>query len=301
MLTLDNSIRRVIAYFSLFDYPLTTFEVHKYLWQPDKHYSLLEVENELQYLVDNKILVFSEGFYFSKKQENNKTIKQVRKQRYLLAQEKIKKARKYIWLISKMPYVRGIFICNNLGYLNAPEDADIDLAIITEKNKIWTARFFPTLILKILNKRPTEKTQQDKICLSFYITKDNLNLRSLAYKNDVHFVHWVNQFMPIFGEPKLINDFFEANNWTKSFLPNYFPIKTNERWKISSKPYFKKIIELIIRPKIGESLLKKFQLKVMPSHLKRIAREANTNVVICDEILKFHDKDNRKVINELCK
>ena len=193
--------------------------------------------------------------------------------------------------------MKAIFICNNLAYQNASEGSDIDLAIICENNRIWTARFFSTLLMKMLGQRPTENKHQDKICQSFFITTCNLNLKSLAYKNDIHFTYWLNQFLPIYGKPELIEKFFNSNSWTKKCLPNFEPITTNERWVIKSKSLNKRFFELILKTKlIGgplNKLLKILQLKILPKNLNNLAKEDNTNVVISDEVLKFHDKDKR--------
>ncbi len=291
--SLEKTILRTISYFNIFDFPLTGWEIWKNLWQPETNYSLNEVNFALDNLLNEKILGSNEGFYFLKRKDN---IVFERKKKYLLAQAKIKKAKKYIQLLNRLPYVRAIFICNNLAYQNAREGSDIDLTIICARNKIWTARLFCVLAMKLLRQRPTVKSQKDKICLSFYITEDNLNLQSLAYENDVHFIYWLNQFVPVCGRPELINNFFQANIWTKKYLPNYFPVQTNARWQIKARPLTQKISEGALNCKLffwAESLAKKFQLKVLPRHLRELAKQNNTNVVINDKVLKFHDKDTR--------
>ena len=292
--SLEKCILDTLAYFQIFNFPLTSWEIYKNLWQPDKKYSFEQIKNTLENLSNNKILGTNEGFYFFKTKGD---LVATRKKKYLHAQNKIKKAKKSLWLISHVPFVKAIFICNNLAYQNATEGSDIDLAIICQKNRIWTARFFSTLLMKLLGQRPTENKHQDKICQSFFITTDNLNLESLAYKNDIHFTYWLNQFLPIYGEPKLIEKFFKSNAWTKKHLPNFEPITTNDRWVVKSKSVNKNILELLLGNKsIGgplNKLLKIIQLKILPKNLSNLAKEDNTNVVISDKILKFHDKDRR--------
>ena len=229
--SLENSIIKTISYFDLFDFPLTSFEIHKNLLQTEKKYSLNRI---LQILNKVESIESKDGFYFLK---NRSSIIVKRKQRYLLAENKIKKSKWLFSLLAKIPFVNAIYICNDLSYQNAPRESDIDLAIITEENRIWTARFFCTFLMKILNKRPSQKNKKDKICLSFFISENNLNLQKYShrtYSQDIHYLYWLSQFVLIYKKnEKNINQFFwQENSWISDFLPNWYPFKTNSRWII---------------------------------------------------------------------
>ncbi|MBU1132159.1 hypothetical protein KKC32_02855 [Patescibacteria group bacterium] len=297
MRKIEKNISETLAYFNLFQMPLTSWEIYKNLFNPEKNYFFSEILETLENM-KNKSLHEQEGFYFFAGEEKNIAI---RKERYLIANEKIKKARQYLRLIGILPFVRAIFICNDLGYLNAPEGSDIDLAIIAKKNRIWTARFFSTLLMAILRKRPTAKSRKNKICLSFYITEDNLSLEKIAYENDIHFVYWINQFMPIFQMENLAERFSTENEWTRRFLPHSYPHKTNDRWSIKINSFAKNTMEFFIKGKLGdllETILKKIQLKLFPRTLELKKLEENTDVIINDKILKFHCKDCRLEIKK---
>lgn len=290
---LEKNILRTVSYFNLFKLPLSSWEIYTNLYNHPNSTTFEDIEKTLNKLVEIKTLEFKEGFYFF---PNGRDLVQIRKQRYLIAQKKVKIARRYIRLFSKIPFIKAVFICNNLAYLNSQVESDIDLAIITTPGRIWTARFFSAGLMKILRRRPTNKTQKNRICLSFFLTEKSLNLSQVAYPEDIHFTYWVNQFMPIYDEQDLADKFYEANNWTKTALPNLAPIKTNKRWRITNKTQVKKFFENLMSSRIGnviEKFLKSVQLQIMPTRLKTIAQESNTNVIIRDEILKFHDRDKR--------
>ena len=298
---LQKTILKTISYFHLFDFPLTSFETHKNLWQPNQKYNITEVDIALEGLCQNKLLGFNEGFHFLKGKTN---LVEKRKARYLLAQKKIKKTRPFLKLLARLPYIKAIFICNDVSYQNAPENSDIDLAIICSENKIWTARFFSTLLMKLLGQRPTPENHQNKICQSFYLTENNLSLENIAYPDDIHFIYWLNQFLPVFGDQTLINNFYTANNWTRKYLPNLTLNLGNERWTINHNAKFKKFFEMLFSGWIGtllEKFLKRIQLKIMPKRLLELSKHDNTDVIISDELLKFHDKDNRLQIKKLWK
>jgi len=297
---LEHAILKTICYFDLFDFPLTPLEIYKYLFSGGQSFALLEIERALPAI---KSLEFSQGFYFLK---NRDAIVATRKQRYLLAQNKIKKARPYLWLLSRLPFVRQIYIVNNLAILNSQVNSDIDLSIVSQNNHLWTCRFFCALLMKLLNKRPNAKSAKDKICLSFFCTEQSLNFETMAYEDDVHFIYWTSQFLPIYNNRQAIparnathsvagglnNQFEENRNWLKKYLPNIYGIETNQRWTIQSRSFFKNLWEKLL-PRFCETFLKKIQIKAFPSQMIEQAKTHPKDIILSDQVLKFHTKDNR--------
>ncbi|MFH0988253.1 MAG: hypothetical protein V1763_02680, partial [Parcubacteria group bacterium] len=210
-MSVGNSILNTLRYFDIFGFPLTAREVHNNLYEPDADYSFLQIQNALD-AIDKNLLQEKEGFYFLNGKAENIAR---RKARYLIVKNKLRRANFLIKLISRMPSVRAVFICNDVAYENAPDDSDIDLAIITKANRIWTARFFTTLLTKMTNNRPTPRNRKNKICLSFYVSEANLNLERVAYPNDIHFYYWLSQFQPMYGEADTFDRFYTANEWLK--------------------------------------------------------------------------------------
>jgi len=294
MSELEKTILKTLNYFIIFKFPLTALEVYKNLYRPQKKYSFSQVKKQLKKMAQQKTIGYSRGFYFIKVKYD---IVSSRKNKYLLAQKKIKKAKKYLWLISKLPSVKGIFICNNLAYYNPRKKSDIDLAIITAKNKIWTTRLFSTILMMLCVKRPTPKKHNNKICLSFYVTENNLNFQKYAYHEDIHFFYWIKQFFPVYDQKQIIETFYQKNSWLNKYLPNLEFIPPKNRWMLKKSPQQTKTSNKFSNKNFGnllESFLKKLQLNRLPDNLKKSAEQNNTNVVINDQVLKFHDKDKRQ-------
>lgn len=57
------------------------------------------------------------------------------------------KVSSYNTLFSYIPGISCICVCNSLAMNAAHANSDIDLFIITKKNRLWTARIFMTLLL----------------------------------------------------------------------------------------------------------------------------------------------------------
>ncbi len=216
-----------------------------------------------------------------------------------------------------------IAVGNYIPADNTKKNSDIDFFIITKKGRIWLARFFCATISKILGWRPTEKNKKDKICLTFFISEDNLNLKSIALDQDIYFYYWIATLYPLYNKDEIYEKFIKANDWIKRYLPNLDSsvIARNDigatkqsrnnsviaRKSLSRRMAGKQSQGLQNKPRdcfsrqggiamtldFLENLAKKFQFKIMPKNLKQLANK-NTYVIINDKILKFHDQDRRE-------
>lgn len=290
----QEAILRTFIYFDIYDFPLTQSELERYLFSGNNFDT--KFESALDELLKSNQIKTLEGFYFLPERAG---LIESRKNRYLLAQKKIALAQKSVKLLLRCPFVEAIFLCNDLSYLNSPVEGDIDLTIITKPGRIWTARFFTTLLMAILCRRPSNKERKNKICLSFYVANNVLNIKGLAYPNDIHLAYWQTQQLPLYDPQNLAERFFTENDWARQLLPNSQPCRTNDRWLITTAPILKKYAKKILTGLFGniiEKNLKKWQLKIMPTALKNKAEEDNPDVVLNDFVLKFHDKDTRQEI-----
>jgi hypothetical protein len=50
------------------------------------------------------------------------------------------------------------------------EDSDIDLFVVTEKNRLWLVRILITIIFSVLMVRKTKTKHKKRFCLSFFVT-----------------------------------------------------------------------------------------------------------------------------------
>jgi hypothetical protein len=292
MSPLDISIKKTISYFSLFDYPLTKEELFAYLWQPensDFEKFVLSLRNE-----DEKF-----GHYFSSIEMIER-----RRARLVTTEHKMKIARRAARLIRSVPFLRAIFVCNSVGAGLAKEGSDIDFFIIAAPKRIWLVRFFTNFILKLFRLRTYGKNSRDKICLSFYVDENNLNLVSLrALDEDVHFIYWLHQMIPVFDPKNFYAKFISANDWTKKFVPN-ISRKSVSSYLLSVKDsgfacVWRKIWETMWQGAYGnllENQVKSIQTQMLKDSLKKQAATGERGVIISDMVLKFHENDTRKEI-----
>ena len=278
----EVAILKLLAFFDLFDFPLSLFEINSYLQKiaSGNFLSFSELLEKLDKLVVAQKIEMLDGFYFL---SGRSEIISTRRKRYNYSKRKFKIAKRFTGIFALSPFVKGLAIANSIGAYNLRDGSDIDFFIISAKRRVFLARLFCTGLAKILNSRPNAKTKRDKICLSFYLAEDNLSLNKLKLPG---------------GDPYF--DFWEAN---LVFLLNKDGVKTNFENQIipdlsEKNGVFSKIFNYL------ESLASIFELAIMPKVLRLAAAPKNAEplgnfgVIIGRDILKMYLSDKRLAIRQ---
>lgn len=84
------------------------------------------------------------------------------------------------YLYRNLPFVKKFYLCNSLTFNALNKDSDIDLFIVTEEKRIWTARFFCLLFFSVLHIKRSSTDKVKKFCLSFFVTEKHQNLDAIA-------------------------------------------------------------------------------------------------------------------------
>jgi len=301
MNNIETAILRTITWFDVIGFPVTSWEIFKYLNSDSTEKISFQ---EIKLALDNPQLTDKieslEGFFFlSGHQEYVKK----RKERYLLAERKFKKAKRVIRVLRYIPWIRMVSVCNTLGYSNAPDDSDIDLFIIVEHNKLWTSRFLVISFLKFFGLRPLltrfgnyQEIRRDRIDANFFLNENDLSIKNLAIEQDIYLAYWLILQTPVYDPDNMYNKFIAANDWVKQWLPNFISNQPSYRRRLGSPNKLLIFLVKLLNP--GEKLCKKLQLNILPANLKSLANK-NTNVIINDKMLKFHDQDRRVYFRDL--
>jgi hypothetical protein len=287
MEALKEAIRKTLAFYGIFEFPLTPLEILKNLEISVDLAGVMATLRELE--AEGKILK-KDGYFFLP-QEKDLAVQ--RKARFLISFTKLRRAKRLAKLFSFFPFVKFAGACNSLGYWNARPESDIDFFIIAKSGRIWTARFLTTLFLKIFGLRPAARETADKFCLSFYAADDALDISPAALPDgDPYFYRWFNWITPLYDDG-VWRGFVSANGWIKNHLPNFFP---QDAIKASGQPFFKKAAEKLFF--IPENFFRKIQLSAMPDELKSATGRGDGSVIMSDRMLKFHLLDRRKEYKE---
>jgi predicted nucleotidyltransferase len=285
---LGQALLAALCYFDLFSYPLTVEELRRYRFGgPIATPSAAEVEAALAALPVER----SGGFFFLPGHGGHVAERQ---RRYRLAEPKFRLARRFVRVLSLLPSVRLAAVCNSLAMSNAHEESDIDLFVVVRPGSIWTTRFLAAGFLDILGMRPDARTEADRICLSFLVTEEALDLSRLAIRpSDPYLHYWVATLVPLFDEGGVFETFIRANAWVGETLPGFVAPQSGHRRAVNM-PISLPVGGLM---RLFESLTRRIQLWLMP---KAVRSQANlsSDVLVSDQILKFHTRDARQRISD---
>ncbi len=268
---MDKELASVIKYFAFFDYFPEFDDVYTFF--PTK-----VSKKQLKILLDAK--KYTVGEYSSSSLTKRK-----------ISKRKLEnwRFRMYLKLISLFPQIKLVGLSGSISMMNAGLEDDIDLFIISEKNRLFTARFLATTIAFIMGlKRPLGlKKASDKICLNLFFDENNLKVPRLKQTKFVG--HEVLQMKPIINKNNIYERFLAANDWVFGLFPNALSVfsmkyKVSSMKKILNTKYF--ILDTFF-DKI-ESFLKNLQLNLISRH--------KTTEIITSTQLWFHPDDFEKKI-----
>ena len=239
-MNLKKNILATLAYFDMFDYPLTYNEIFLFL---ERKCEEVDLKKTINYLVACK-LVFQFGQFYALK--NDHFMISRRKKGNKKALELLEKAKKVGELLIRFPYVRGIGISGSLSKNFADENSDIDLFIITQKNRLWIAR----TLMHIFKKLTFLVNKQHYYCMNYYIDEAQLEI----VEKNIYTAIEVVTLIPLQGN-QAFADFYSANAWTAAYLPN--KLMRISSAKTLNSHALKHFGELLFNNSIGSWLEKK--------------------------------------------
>lgn len=298
----EQSILRTLAYFDVFDYPLTAEELPRWLYPPRAAASPQsgDVPAALESLVRDGRVGRQGTYYYLAGRES--TV-QSRTDRFMVSQKKWRRAITAAQWLEMVPYVRLVAVVNTLAIDNARDSSDIDYLIVTDRGHIWITRLMVTGLISMLGYRRHSTKIKNRICLSFYVTTDALDLRELrAEDDDHHFAFWTAQAVPLF-DAGVYEKFREANAWVSDRLPQAWDPSWRDRLvrRDSFRRSIRRFYELFLATPFGpmvETWARTSQLDRMSKNTQSKSSEPSTDVVISEDVLKFHEADRRREYNK---
>jgi len=208
-------------------------------------------------------------------------------------------------LLQLTPFLRCIMLNGSLAEGKIRLSSDIDLLLVAKDRRIFTARFFASILTWFTSLKRSSNTKKDhsgKFCLNYFLTENFLVVPTgRGEKIDRYCAHNYSNSLMIWGKRDVYFNFINANreNWKKFLIRNKIPAlpagrqdtnikQIQNRNKIkSSIPIrtfhmgvrFRDIVEKMIGDRI-EQYLKKIQLRKIKIDDKY--------VVANDKELRFH-------------
>jgi len=206
---MDNksAILATLAYFDLFQYPLTEREIYFFL---SRHIPPPAFEQALGSLLAEGRVFAMEGFYSL---HGDAGLIHRRRAGNALAARMLGTADRITGLLSHFPFVRAVGVSGSLSKQYADKDSDIDLFIITAPGRLWIAR----TLLHLLKKASFLFRRQDWFCMNYFIDETALAIPEQNLYTAIEIV----TLLPLRGA-RAFSAFRKANEWTDGYLPNSY-------------------------------------------------------------------------------
>ncbi len=286
MLSLHRAILETVAYYDVFDYPLTEFEVWKLLLvsdgegasAPDISFRMVEETLDGSYL--RKRLGRMRGFVFLRGRDR---LVALRMERQRIADRNIRSVRRVAGIMRFFPFVRMVGLTGSLSMKNADRGSDWDFFIVLRSGYIWTGRATVTVLLHLFGLRRHGDHIARRACLNFWVTTRSLEIRlkDIFSSSEYFFI------IPLFGEA-VFQRFQRSNEWIRRFRPHFSVTEISHGALLVDTPLarFSREIGEILLVGLGlEPVLRRLQKRKIAANPKTSASEGIIEAT--DEALVF--------------
>ena len=320
MTELSRSILRTVVVFDTLDTPLTPLEIWRYLVAPTGFAALSDVSKEervaepccsfrevVEALREDPLLrdrVEEQDGYIGLRGRVSELVA-MRHAGARFAMNHWRILKKWGKRFRLVPFLRLFSACNFLAIDKVHAESDIDLYLVAEKGRLWFVRFVMNILALLRGDRITDDHRAEKLCLSFNATVGEAQhmLPLTLAPRDPYFTLWTNFVRPVLDRGSFSEFRFVNQHWVSPSLPHTAMIDSVPgMWGAPASAWRERVrlgLERVLSGRLGdwaERSAKATQLR----HLRAQGRDKNngTNVVITDDLLKFHSKDGRAAYRE---
>jgi hypothetical protein len=197
-----------------------------------------------------------------------------------------RRARRVALLLAGLPFVRFVGLTGSLARGLAHESSDVDFFVVTSPGRIFTARFFVTLVVHLLGLRRHGPKISGRICLNRYQTSDALEI----LPHTRYHAEDISQMIPLIDFARLYEQFKLANQWMEKEFGVPFPTRLSRKSRsLALSQFTRRSAEWLLAGRFGDWLeqrLKFFQLRFQVWNPE--TKQRRTNVVVKDNRLLFH-------------
>jgi hypothetical protein len=240
---IETAILKTILYADVFNFPLTVREVHHFLIAPHP-IPLSQITETLTHSPRLAAVIEQIGDHVVC--IGRRELIDLRAARERASSALWDDARRYgVWL-ARLPFVRMVAVTGALSMRNASaDDDDLDYVLVTAARRVWVARGFAVLLVKLARRRGVI------ICPNYVLAETALTQE----RRDLFVAHEVAQMLPLYGLP-LHGDMRAANPWVAEQLPNantpYYPFveaHIGRGWAL-----LKRLLEWVLGGALGDRL-----------------------------------------------
>lgn len=206
-----EAIKKTLIYSSIFRYPLTYYQLLNFLIiEPQEKINIKSFEYELAKLIKKQYVVVEHekcilpGTKYIEWQDAKKYAKTL-----------IKKNRPTFKILKKIPWIKFIGITGSGAAYNSDAESDLDILVITQKNRIWITRGIMAFILKVILGNYVKKGVDPNIFITDTSMEWPKEQQNLYVANEIVRMH------PIYDKDNTYFKFLHSNKWIENYLGNF--------------------------------------------------------------------------------
>lgn len=289
---MEQAIVVTLAFFSLYELPLSVKRIHELLFRVSA--TLEEVEQGIVNLVADKKIIQAGGLYSIKPWNSS-----IYNANQLELTRKWARVDRYFNLLAVLPFVKNMSVINSLALGTADADSDIDFFVITNVGKLYFVRSLVIVLFRMLGLYKTREKIKDRFCFGFYIDKKALPLEHIQLKpQDPYLIFWLANMRPVFGK-RMYQTFMQENLWLQEYFPNF---DYNQRLVSAKKSHLliqivKIVLEILLY--VPATLAEGFLALIHVNHTFKLAenRSFTSTTIANTHMLKLHAYDVRAEIS----
>jgi hypothetical protein len=279
---IGQAILHTLAYADLFDYPLTTEELHRYLIAYRTSLSAVKAYLDLGRGRPPWVARVSSFWCLA----GREALADLRQERQVYAQSLYREVERYTPLIAALPFVRSVALTGSLTMHNVtgPDD-DIDLLIVAAPGRVWLARGLVILIVHLAQRFGVE------LCPNYVLAEHRLQLGEPS----LYIAHELAQLMPLYGFGAY-QRLMQGNAWVAEYLPNATARTSAARHAGAIARGGQKLMEASLAGRLGDGLEGWERERKIPK-LRRVAIErGGTGTTYSADLCKGHVDDHASTV-----
>lgn len=277
---IQRAILKTLVYADLFDYPLSTDEIVRYLTVPADAGT---VHRFLDNGTFDGAIHHADGYFTL---PGRAALGPLRERREAIADEKWSAAERYARWIARLPFVRMIAVTGTLAVRNVEFSDDIDLFIVTATGRLWLCRALTILVVR------AAAVAGDEVCPNYFVSE-----RELSFDERNFFAaRELAQMVPLYGA-ETYERMWDLNDWVTDYLPQATGSPNGTPIMRLSRPeaVMKRAAERLLSGRLGTSL-ERWEMQRKISKFRRRAEIEGGSVEFTPDCCKGHFDHHDEII-----
>ena len=279
--SLERAFLQSVLYASLFDYPVTLAQLREGLIGARADEATLARCYVQSHLLQTTI-EYANGYYFPR---GRRDLLETRRRREAASQQLLEKLMAPLALVRAIPFVRMVALSGSLAHLNAEDEADLDLFLVTKPGRVWSVTVTALIVARLMGWRR-------QLCLNYVVSERAL----LVGPADLFCANQIVHLQPLDGHD-VYHMFLDSNRFIERFYPNFQPKAPAAA--VHARSPLARAAETVLDWTVGP-LYERLCRFVYGRHLRRRAHtwRSRDQVRLEAECLKLHTSSHRREVME---